>query len=95
MERKKFVVVTTDKDRRGVFAGYLEKHTENEVVLSKAMMCIYWSKETKGVLGLASRGPQSGSRITDEVPSIKLNGVTSIIETTEEAKKTWQKKIWD
>lgn len=90
----KFVVVTTDFEKRGVFGGYLESKTGDIVVLSSAQNCIYWSAETRGVLGLASHGPQEGSRIGPPVPRIELNGVTAIIDCTEEAVKQWQLQPW-
>lgn len=94
--RKRFVVVTTDKDRRGVFGGYLESWDQDKAiaVLTGAHMAIYWSSETKGVLGLASIGPQEGSRITPAVPRIELNGVTSVIDCKEEAISEWIREPW-
>ena len=89
---KRYVMVTTDK--RGVFAGYLEAETQKTVTLSEARMCVYWSQETKGVLGLAACGPQQGSRITDAVPSIKLTGITSITDVTDEARAKWEAAPW-
>jgi hypothetical protein len=94
MAKKRIVVVTTDKDRRGVFCGDLVSEEEGVVVLKSARMAVYWSTETKGVLGLASIGPQKGSRITPVVPKIKLNGVTSVIDCTKEAVKKWGAGIW-
>ena len=94
-KKKRIVVVTTDKDRRGVFCGELISENEDVVELKNARMAVYWSQETKGVLGLASTGPQKGSRITPPVPSIKLNGVTSIIDCTKDAIKKWEDQIWD
>jgi len=53
-EQKRMVVVTTDKDRRGVFFGELISKTNDFTVqLRNAQMAVYWSKETKGILGLA------------------------------------------
>jgi hypothetical protein len=93
----KYVVVTTDKDKRGVFMGRLEKKNADKgtCVLSDARMCVYWSAETHGVLGLASDGPQKGSRITPSVPRIELTGVTSFIDCTEKAVTQWQTLIWE
>jgi hypothetical protein len=61
----KYVVVTTDKDRQGVFGGYLKGGSADAgvVTLVDARMAVYWSQETRGVLGLASIGPQSGSAL--------------------------------
>jgi len=94
-KKKRMVVVTTNKDRRGVFFGELEAYDEKAetVSLNNAQMAIYWSSETKGVLGLASIGPQVGSRITPIVPKISLNGVTSVIDCTPEAQKQWKAQI--
>jgi hypothetical protein len=92
-----YVVVTTDKDRQGVFGGYLKDGSAETgtVTLSDARMAVYWSQETRGVLGLASIGPQPGSRITPPVPLIELNGVTSVIECTQEATAQWELGLWD
>jgi len=93
---KRFVVVTTDKDRRGVFGGYLESHDKDNAyaVLTEAHMAIHWSPETRGVTGLASIGPQKGSRISPPIPRIELNGVTAVMDCTEQAEELWQKQIW-
>lgn len=90
----KFVVVTTDFNKRGVFGGYLESRKDDTVVLCSAHNCLYWSAETKGVLGLAAHGPQKGSRIGPPVPRIEFTGVTAIIDCTDEAVKKWQSEPW-
>jgi len=95
MVKKRMVVVTTDKDRRGVFCGEFVSESDDVVELKNAHMAVYWSQETKGVLGLASIGPQKGSKITPPVPKIKLNGVTSVIDCTEEAVKKWKDQPWN
>ena len=92
--KKRMVVVTTNKDRRGVFFGELVMHENDIVILKDAQMAVYWSAETKGVLGLASAGPQRGSRITLSVPKIELNGVTSVMDCTEKAIKEWRAEKW-
>ena len=95
--KKKYVVVTTDNTRRGVFGGYLKSYDQDKqiAVLTQARMAVYWPSATRGVVGLASIGPQKGSRITPEIPSIELNGVTSVMDTTKEAEKQWAIGIWD
>lgn len=94
MER--MVVVTTDKDRRGIFYGQLESEDKNGTIveLSRARMIVYFSSDTKGVVGLASIGPQKGSRISPSIPKIKLNGVTSIMDCTKEAVNQMEKELW-
>jgi len=91
---ERFVVVTTDKDRRGVFSGVLVKHEGDVVELKNARMCVYWSEATRGVLGLASIGPQKGSKISPCIPGITLNGVTSIMDTTSPARLLWEEEPW-
>ena len=92
----RYVVLTTDKDKRGVFFGKLVKldTIKGTASLADAQMAVYWSVETRGVLGLASIGPQKGSRITPIVPIIELCGVTSISDATPEAVKQWKLQLW-
>lgn len=92
MER--YVVVTTDLNRRGVFGGVLESSESGTAVLRDARMCVYWSRETRGVVGLAAIGPQKGSRISPPAPRIELDGVTSIMDCTDEARKLWEDAPW-
>ncbi len=96
-KKKRMVVITTDKDRRGVFFGELVVHdaTMRTCTLKHARMAIYWSRATKGVVGLASIGPQPGSRISPPVPSIKLNGVTAVMDASKEAASEWEAGRWD
>ena len=92
----KHVVVTTDESRRGVFSGQLETNDgAGNVILLNARMCIYWSRETRGVLGLAATGPAKGSRVSPAVPRIVLNGVTSIMDMTEQAIQAWEEEPWN
>ena len=97
MEAGTKVVVCTNKDRRGVFCGELvdsdiEKGT---CTLANARMCVYWSKETRGVQGLASIGPQKDSRITPCIPRQELNGVTTIMHCTDTAWSLWEAEPWN
>jgi len=91
---KRHVVITTDQTKRGVFAGALESQDGENVVLTDAQMCIYWSAGTRGVLGLAATGPAEGSRIGPRVPRIELTGVTAVIDMTDEAVERWQTAPW-
>jgi hypothetical protein len=88
----KHVIVTTDK--KGVFFGKL-KSEGDEVVLDDARMCVYWSGDVHGVLGLAANGPTSGCRISPAIPSIKLNGITSVMDCSKKAVKAWEKEPWN
>jgi hypothetical protein len=86
------LIVTTA--HRGVFFGYGEPTTKKTIRLKRARMCVYWSADIKGVLGLANPGPSANCRIGPAIPAITLQNVTSIMEVSEEAEEKWQKEPW-
>lgn len=88
------VVVTTE--HRGVFFGYVDPaaRSADPIRLERARMCVYWSSDLKGVLGLAATGPNAECRIGPEVPSILLSKITSVMELTPEAVAAWEKAPW-
>jgi hypothetical protein len=95
--RESAVIVCTDK--RGVFFGYTSDTPQSiiaakTVTLARTRMCVHWSAKTKGVLGLAADGPAAGSRITDAVPSVTLDGIHAVLELTERAIKRWEDLPW-
>jgi len=96
MSDKKFVVVCTDSQRRGVFGGHLISHDEekNTVVLEKAQMAIYWSADVHGVLGLAATGPTHDCRIGPPVPRLALNGMTAVMDASDQALDAWKSQPW-
>lgn len=49
------VLVTTA--HRGVFFGYAAKTDGDQIELKKARLCVYWSRDMKGFMGLAANGP--------------------------------------
>ncbi len=84
------VLVTTEY--RGVFYGYAEDTSGDTIILKNARNCIYWSPETGGFMGLASRGPADGSRIGAKVDLIELRKVTSVTEMTDAAVAAWERE---
>lgn len=91
--KKRFVVVTTA--HRGVFAGYTDNDSdEKSVVLTDAQMCVYWSADVKGVLGLAATGPSKSCRVGPAVPKLLLHDVTAVMDTTDKAEKAWLAQPW-
>ena len=89
------VVVTTE--HRGVFFGYLAPGADRALrvlELAGAQMCVYWSSDVRGILGLAATGPTAGSKVTRPVPRMTLQGVTSVIDVTPEAVALWQGRPW-
>lgn len=87
------VVVTTS--HRGVFFGCLDGDRNATILdLTDAQMCVYWSPDVRGVLGLAATGPTSRCRIGPPVPRLTLQDVTAVFDATDEAVKAWQARPW-
>ena len=88
------VLVTTDK--KGVFFGYTDEDgTAGTITLERARMVIYWSAETRGVLGLAATGPAMGSRVTPAIPKLVLQGVQAVADCTEKAVAAMEMAPWN
>ena len=97
-KRNEFPVVVTTA-HKGVFFGYAEfdggwLDGKDVIRLERARMCVYWSAELKGVLGLASRGPSPQCKIGEPVPAITLGAVTSVMEVTDDAVTCWESAPW-
>ena len=73
------VLVTTA--HRGVFFGYLDGPTGVTVKLKQARLCVYWTVDLRGFMGLAANGPSSGCKI-GPAADIELRDVTSIVEVS-------------
>ena len=91
------VVICTAK--RGVFFGYttasgLELIDATRGTLQRARMVTYWSAETRGVLGLAAKGPQNGSKIGPQVPEITVESITAVVVCSPEAVTAWESGLW-
>lgn len=85
------VLVTTA--HRGVFFGYAENVDGETIALKRARLCIYWSKDVKGFMGLASTGPSASCRI-GPAADITLRAITAVAEVTPEAVKAWEAAPW-
>ena len=90
-ETERAVLVTTSY--RGVFFGYATSTDGETIKLRAARNCIYWPREQKGFLGLATVGPLSGARI-GPAADIELRGITCVAECTPEAVASWEKAPW-
>ena len=86
-------MVTTE--HRGVFFGYGTVTQDKIIRLTEARMCVAWSSDVKGVVGLAANGPTKGCRIGPAAPAITLQGVTSIMEVSETAEAQWKLQPWN
>ncbi len=85
------VLVTTA--HRGVFFGYATETSGETIALKRARNCLYWSAATQGFLGLASMGPQAGSRVGPRA-DVLLHAVTCVADVTPEAVKVWESFPW-
>ena len=79
---------------RGVFFGYGVPSDGPTITLKRARMCVYWSAEVKGVLGLAVTGPIKDSKIGPAAPEITLRDVTAVTVCTPAAVAAWEKAPW-
>jgi hypothetical protein len=93
-QKKIGLVVTTA--HKGVFFGYGSANIpDNKIVtLTQARMCVYWSVNVQGVVGLSVTGPDSACKITKAAPDLILTDVTSIMTCTPEATAAWEKQPW-
>lgn len=85
------VIVTTA--HRGVFFGYAKDTSGPIIKLRKARMCVYWSADLRGILGLAAIGPSAQCRIS-LAADIELRDITSVIEVADAAIAKWEKAPW-
>jgi hypothetical protein len=90
--QERAVVVTTE--HRGVFFGYATNTVGDPITLKRARLCLYWSADVKGFMGLASSGPSSGCRIGPAVEEIELRKITSVIAVSAEAAAKWESAPW-
>lgn len=85
------VLVTTEF--RGVFFGFIknDKKLPEQITLTNAKNCIYWSSDCKGFLGLAAFGPVNGCKIGAQIKEITLYKITSVTPVEEKAVAVWEK----
>lgn len=90
------VLITTNKDLRGVFFGYINQEDADKETMrvEDVQMCVYWSANVCGVLGLAATGPLKGCRVTKPAKAATVKGVTLVAECSKEAVKAWKSTPW-
>ena len=88
----KKVLVTTQ--HRGVFFGTLKSREGTTVVLADGRNCLYWPSSCHGFIGLATGGPESGSRVGPAASELELFDVTSITPCTDAAIAKWEAAPW-
>jgi hypothetical protein len=84
---RRYVLVTTSY--RGVFCGEIDDgyaDTDTTIALRRCRNVIKW-RGGNGFLGLAATGPGEGSVLGSTADRVVLQGVTSVADCTEEARK--------
>jgi hypothetical protein len=90
-EKERAVLVTTA--HKGVFFGYATKTDGDTIHLKRGRLCVYWSSDLRGFMGLASHGPNSNCKVGPPA-NIDLRSITSVTECTPEAIDKWEKAPW-
>lgn len=85
------VIVTTA--HRGVFFGYAGNTNGETIKLSRSRLCVYWSRDVKGFMGLADGGPTTSCRIGPPA-DIELRNITAVVEVSKAAVEAWESAPW-
>lgn len=85
------VIVTTA--HRGVFYGHATATDGETITLRGGRLCVYWSADVRGVMGLAATGPTKGCRI-GPAADITLRHITAVMECTPAAVEAWGRAPW-
>lgn len=95
MQDKKLTPVVVTSAERGVFFGYAEPADveKTSIRLKDGRLCLYWSKDMRGFMGLAKMGPSETCRVGPAADIIVKN-VTSVTFCTDSAVERWEKEPW-
>lgn len=85
------VIVTTA--HRGVFFGYATDTDGEQIELKRGRLCLYWSSDVKGFMGLAASGPTKGCKV-GPAADITIRSITAVLEASPEAVKAWEAAPW-
>lgn len=85
------VIVTTEY--RGVFFGYTKDYSGDIIELKAARLCVYWSSDIQGFMGLAHFGPSKDCKIGPPA-DIEVRKITAVLKPTAEAIKKWEDAKW-
>lgn len=89
--KERAVIVTTE--HRGVFFGYANKTDGETINLKRSRLCVYWSADVRGFMGLAATGPNRNCKIGPPA-DITLRKITAVLEVSPEAEKAWNEGFW-
>ena len=94
MPKKAERAVVVPTAHRGVFFGYLSGDAGQTLKLRAARLCVYWSTDLRGFMGLASSGPSMNCKI-GPAADIELRDITSVVECSPEAVAKWETAPWN
>lgn len=90
------VMVTTE--HRGVFFGYVDPvdaESESRTIrVHRVRMCVYWTADVRGVLGLAAIGPDAKCRVTEPNAKARIADVTGVFSCSPQAVEAWEGAPW-
>ena len=89
--KERAVLVTTA--HRGVFFGYATDVDGETITLRAARLCLYWSADVKGFMGLASSGPSKSCRVGPRA-DITLRNITAVLTVEPAAVAAWESAPW-
>jgi hypothetical protein len=95
MAKEKDIPLVVTTAHRGVFFGYGRLTTNKTIRLTNVQMCVRWSEDVRGVVGLAANGPTKGCRIGPPAPAMTLTDVTGVMEASEKAAEAWARQPWN
>lgn len=87
------VVVCTPSRPWQVLLGEYVSHDEHVATLRGVRQAVYYDADTRGSLGLATRGPGTASRITDRCDAITVR-YESIARASDVAVVRWAAEPW-
>ena len=85
------VLITTL--HRGVFFAYVSSKKGKNLQVRKCRNVVYWTSDSRGFLGLASRGPLAGSKVGPASDG-ELRDVTSVFDCTPDAVAAFEAAPW-
>jgi hypothetical protein len=91
---ERYVVYASDSRPWVVCAGVLEKQDASGVTLRDARQAVYFTAPRGGLFGLATHGPQPGSRISGAAERVELGPKVALLDCTAEARAAWECSPW-
>ena len=93
MNKKKERAVLVTTAHKGVFFGYATDTDGTTIKLKRARLCVYWTADLRGFMGLAAVGPSASCRIGPSA-DIELRDITAVVEVSAAAVAKWEKAPW-